>query len=64
MIKPEEHFANIHAVLDKIAARQDEMAAQQAYHDAAFERMDAEIKEVLETAKQHNVSIQALIVGC
>ena len=54
------HLDSISAHLDSTAKRQEEMAARQQYHDEAFARTDAKIKELSELVRVDSENIRAL----
>jgi uncharacterized protein YukE len=59
MTNGNDRLDRIEGILERIARRQDEMAARQQYHDEAFERFDVEMKEIRETITVINQAIAA-----
>jgi len=56
----EKILEDVGASLNRVAHRQEEMAARQQYHDEAFERHDTEIKRILEAIAMDSENIRAL----
>ena len=54
-----DRLDRIEAILERMAKRQDEMAARQQYLDKAFERFDVDMKEIRETITVINQAIAA-----
>ena len=56
-----ERLDRIERILEQVARRQDDMAARQQYHDEAFERQDAAIKNILEALAVDGEHIRGLV---
>ena len=54
-----DRLDRIEQILERVAKRQDEMAARQQYHDDAFERHDAEAKRLQEQIDKLTHAISA-----
>ena len=72
---PEQRFDRIEGILERMAVReeqmtvrheqmtlhQEQMAAHQQYHDEAFERHDAQIKDLIVAVAADGEKIRALV---
>jgi C4-type Zn-finger protein len=61
MTNGNDRLDRIEGILDRVAARQEEMSARQQYHDEAFERHDAQLKTIIEAITVDGEHIRALV---
>ena len=57
MTNGSDRLDRIERILEEVAKTQQEMAARQRYHDEAFERFDADMKQIKEASAENTANI-------